>query len=233
MPLIKANQAPVALAAFSMKSIEDQARAILRRATQQAESILAEAQREAELLKQQAAIDGAETGRQEGFASGLRQGKQAGHEQALNEHRTALTNAIAAITGATAQIDQSRQGLEAQALTEVVELAISIARRITRRQGELDPQVLEQNLCDAMKLVVHAADVRIAIHPTQKSTLADALPRLQLQWSQSRHVEVVEDPELAPGGCRIFTAHGSVDADLNAQLDRIVADLLPQEQSSI
>jgi flagellar biosynthesis/type III secretory pathway protein FliH len=232
MPLIKANQAPAALAAFSMKSIEEQARAILLRAKQQADALIAEARLEAECLKQRAADEGAETGRQEGFACGLRQGKQAGHEQALSEHRAAFSKALSTLTEAAGRIDQSRQQLEAQALTEVVELAIAIARRITCRQGELDPRILEQNLCEAMKLVVHAADVRIAIHPAQKSTLADALPRLQLQWPQLRHVEMIEDPELTPGGCRIFTVHGSVDADLNAQLDRIVADLLPQEQST-
>lgn len=224
MPLIKANQAPVAIAAFSMKSIEDQARSILLRAKNQAESILVEARREAEQLKMQTA----EIGRQEGMEAGRREGKQSGHEQALAEHRGALTDAITALTRAAEQIEQSRSRLEAQALTEVIELAIAIARRITRRQGELDPQVLEQNLVEAMKLVVHAADVRIAIHPTQKSTLTDALPRLQRQWPQFRHVEVIEDSDLTSGGCRIFTTKGLVDADLEGQLDRIVADLLPK-----
>lgn len=232
MGLIKAGQTPAALAMFSMKDIEEQARILLLRARKQADMILAEASQQAERLKQQAAAEGAQHGRQEGLAAGIAQGRQSGHDQALAEHRAGLTEALAALTAAARQIEQSRRQLEAQALTEVVELAIAIARRITHRQGELFPQVLEQNLHEAMKLTTHAADVRIAIHPDQKSTLADALPRLQLQWPQFRHIEMIEDPDLALGGCRIFTTHGMVDADLNSQLDRIVADLLPRPTES-
>lgn len=223
MPLIKAGHTPTALAAFSLKDIEEHARMILLRAGKQAEDILAQARH----IKQQAAAEGAKIGRQEGFAAGLLQGRQSGHEQAMRENHQAMSDCMAALNAAAEQVDQSRRQLEAQALTEVIELSIAIARRITKRQGELDPQVLEQNLHEAMKLVVHAADVRIAIHPTQKSTLTDALPRLQLQWPQLRHVELIQDPDLAPGGCRIFTTQGQVDADLDGQLDRIVADLLP------
>lgn len=228
MGLIKAGQTPSALAMFSMKDIEEQARILLLRARKQADMVLAEARQQAEQLKNQAAAEGSRQGRQEGLAAGIEQGRQSGHDQALSEHRDGLTQALAALTAAAEQIEQSRRQLEAQALTEVVELAIAIARRIAHRQGELYPQVLEQNLQEAMKLVIHAADVRIAIHPGQKSTLADALPRLQLQWPQLRHIEMIEDPDLLPGGCRIFTTHGMVDADLNSQLDRIVADLLPR-----
>ena len=32
---------------------------------------------------------------------------------------------------------------------------------------------------------------------------------------------------LVPGGCRVTSGQGEVDADLNAQLDRIAAKLIP------
>jgi len=32
---------------------------------------------------------------------------------------------------------------------------------------------------------------------------------------------------LAPGGCRIYTAQGEVDGDLDGQINRVVADLIP------
>jgi len=39
--------------------------------------------------------------------------------------------------------------------------------------------------------------------------------------------EIVEDESIAPGGCRVFTSHGHVDADLQTQLDRVTMKLLP------
>jgi flagellar assembly protein FliH len=117
-------------------------------------------------------------------------------------------------------------------LREVVALAVAIARRVTKRQGLVDPEVLTENLREAMKLVAHAADVRIAVHPQQKVVLESVLPQLRLSWPDLKHVELVEDSALSPGGCRIFTARGTVDADLDGQLDRVVNDLLPAPEKN-
>ena len=113
------------------------------------------------------------------------------------------------------------------ALVEVVQLAIEIARRITKRQGLIDPDMLAANLKEAMKLVVRAVDVRIAIHPAQRATLDGVLPQLRIQWPSLVHVKVIEDASIDPGGCRVFTENGQIDADLNGQLDRIAEELLP------
>jgi flagellar biosynthesis/type III secretory pathway protein FliH len=60
--------------------------------------------------------------------------------------------------------------------------------------------------------------------------LEAALPQLKLAWPTLSHVELIDDATLAPGGCRICTARGQVDAALDAQLDRVVADLLPDQK---
>ena len=79
-----------------------------------------------------------------------------------------------------------------------------------------------------MKLAVGAADVRIAIHPAQRATLTAALPALRAEWPLLKHVELIEDAALGPGGCRIHTRGGLIDADLDTQLDRVIEDLLPK-----
>jgi flagellar assembly protein FliH len=230
MPLIKSNNVPPGAASFSMRDIENHARTILMRAREQAEGLIGEAQKEAEGLKSQGYAEGLEEGRREGRAQGELEGAQAGAQQALAEHQEQLATLIAALSTASVELDAARRDLEADALREVVNLSVGIARRVTKRQGILDPQVLTDNLREAMQLVAHAADVRIAIHPAQKTVLEAALPALRMAWPQLKHVELIDDPKLSPGGCRIFTVRGMVDADLNAQLDRVVADLLPSTQ---
>ena len=231
MGLIKAPNVPAAAAPFSMRDIEQAARGILLRARQQAEALLAEAQVEAEALTANAHAQGLAEGRQEGFEKGLAEGHAAGAQQALAEHKAQLAAATAALAAAMAQIDAGRQALEAGALREVVELAVAIARRVTKRQGAIDPDVLAANVAEALKLAVGAADVRIAVHPAQRATLAAALPQIQLALPNLKHVEITDDPTLAPGGCRVFARQGQIDADLDGQLDRVVADLLPTPES--
>lgn len=230
MGLIKAGNVTARVTAFSMKDIENQAKALLLRARQQAEQLLAAAQVEAEGLKQQAQADGFAEGHQQGLAQGHQEGLKAGREEALQEQRGQLANLVAAMTGAMAQIDASRRELEAAALKDVIRLAIAIAERVTKRQGVLDPQVAIANVTDALRLVTHASDVRIALHPSQMAMLKEVLPRLKSQWPALAHVELIEDESLAPGGCRVFTAHGLVDGDLDEQLRRIVAELLPEAE---
>jgi flagellar assembly protein FliH len=227
MGLIKAEHTPTTLAAFSMADIEKQARSILLRARQSAERVLSEALKEAEQIKISAAEQGHAQGHAAGLKQGLEEGAKSGHTQALDEHRQSLTALVSALNAVGGDIDAHRTEMEIEAAGEVTRLAIAIASRVTRRFASADPQVVIQSVVEALKLVVHGRDVRIAIHPAQKATLLDALPRLQLEWPALTHVELIDDVTLHPGGCRVFTRQGVVDADIEAQLQRIAADLLP------
>jgi flagellar assembly protein FliH len=227
MPVIKSINAPTNLSPFSMKDIEAQARAILLRAQQRAEQLLTEAQISADELKQKALAEGIIEGRREGVAKGTEEGKKLGQQQALAEHKAQLTQVINAMMTGSKELNASRKQLESKATAEVVKLAISIARRVTKKYGELDPNVLTANVSEAMKLVVRSTDIRIAIHPAQRSTLTNVLPQLKLQWPALEHVNLVDDATVKPGGCVIRAGQGEVNADLDAQIDRIASELLP------
>jgi len=214
MGLIKSSTAPLSLRPFSLRDIETEAAAIL-----------ADARQKAAEIGRAAHAAGLAQGRQDGIAQGLAEGKQSGHAQALAEHRDRLAQLVQALANTAAELDANRGQLEAQGLVEVIALAAGIARRVTKRQGLIDPQVLQANLAEALKLAINSADIRIALHPSQLDLLQSELPELLKTWPNLRHVELAADAAIAPGGCRIFTSHGQVDADLNTQLDRVIDSL--------
>ena len=230
MGLIKAQHAPAALSPFSMRDIEQQAQEILLRARQKAEQLLAQAQVEAQKLRAHEKALGFAQGRDDGLRKGFEEGLEAGTAQALDEHRASFTQLITALNDASQQVEQSRRQLEDDAMTEVVRLAIAIADRVTKRRASLDPHVLTENVVAAVKMVVHASDLRIAVNPAQRQTLLDILPKLAIEWPSLQHVEVVEDPSVTVGGCRLFTRHGLVDANLDEQLNRIASELVPARE---
>jgi flagellar assembly protein FliH len=228
MGLIKSESSRAAAASpFSMADIERQAHALIAQAKSQAARILSEAQRMADEMKEQSKALGLAEGQADGFQQGLKDGHEAGRQEALNEQREALAELVQALASACSDLDSSRRRLESEAVTDVMRLAVAIARKATKRLGALDDHVVTGNLTEAMKLTVHASDVRIAVAPSQKKTLDDALPDLRMQWPALRHVELVADESLAPGGCRIFSNAGQVHADLDGQIDRIAAELIP------
>ena len=232
MGLIKSEQAPTKLQAFSLADIEAQAHAIIVRAKNQAARILAEAQRIGEELKKQSQETGFAQGKDEGFAAGHRDGLDAGQQQALGEHRESLQKLIDALSSASVELNESRRMLETEASTDVLRLSVAIARKVTKQLALDGPSVVSANVREAMKLAVHASDVRIAVHPSQRQTLEAVLPELRTQWPALDHVALVEDDALTPGGCRIFTAGGQIDADLENQINRIAAELIPQKDET-
>ncbi len=228
MGLIKADKMPTSISSFSLRDVENEARAILARARNQAEQLLAAAQIEGERLRKESHAQGMIEGRREGSAAGLEAGKTAGRNEALASQGDALRQTLAALTTAAAALEAQRGALQAAGLVEIVKLSVAVARRVTKRQGLIEPEVLAANLSELMSFVAHAADIRIAVHPRQNQTLKSILPQLQVQWPNLKHLEVIEDPALAPGGCRVYSEQGLVDADLDAQINRIVDDLLPR-----
>ncbi len=227
MGLIPKQNAPANLVPFSMKDIEQAARQMLLRARAQADQIVAAARAEGEALKKAMHAQGLAEGRKQGHAEGLEQGRKQGFEQALMEHRQHFADLIATLSAVLQEVEAARRELESEALREVVTFACAVARRVTKRQCQVDPAVLEANLSEAMRLIVHGGDLRISIHPSQIEALQQMLPRLSLTWPTLEHAKLIPDDSVAVGGCRLRTAHGEIDADVDAQLDRVIAEVLP------
>lgn len=227
MGVIRSNQLPTSARAFSMNDVESVAKGVLLKAKLQAENLLAAAIEEAEQLRELAKQEGSKEGFDHGHQEGLRHGVEAGRQQAFDAHAAELTSLAEALTAGAAEFDAAREVVESATLAEVVALAVAVARRVTKRQAAIDPAVLEANLADAMKLMVGASDLRVAVNPEQRTFLAEVLPRLKLEWPDLKHVELVDDASLAVGGCKVYSRDGSIDADLDSQLDRVVNELLP------
>jgi flagellar assembly protein FliH len=228
MPLLKSANVPAAAAVFSLKDIEAQAAAILEKAREKAAAIVTGGQADAMALRRASHIQGLVEGRKQGLTEGFEQGRKNGHDQAFAEQSAAMRQLVESLTKAAHELEASRDELLSQGLSEVIALACAIARRVTKRQGLLDPAVLTENLKEAMSLAVHAADVRIELHPSQMQNLEAELPNLRLSWPQLKHVQLSPEPAISPGGARIRTLHGQIDGELETQLDRIAAELMPQ-----
>jgi len=233
MPVIKAEQSPIQnLNVFSMADIEKHAKAIVIAAKVRAERFIHAAQQEAEELKRKAHAEALVEGKKAGLAQGIEEGKKLGREDALNEQRQQLAGLVTTLTQTVQELETARQKLQSDAQQAVVALAIAIAERVTKRQGLLDPIVAQNNVEEALRLVVHSVDVRIALHPSQKAALAEVLPRIQAKMPNLKHVDIIADGTLEPGGCRVFSGSGQIDGDLQLQLDRIAQELVPTPEET-
>jgi flagellar assembly protein FliH len=229
MPLLKSSNSPPAIRAFSLADIEAQARAVLQNAQREARRIVDQAENLAADLKVKALAEAREEGHKEGLDLGRQEGLRAGREAAVAEHSQAMRSAVAAFVQAMQALEESRRELEAQAVRDVLELALLLTEKITRRRAAVDRQVAVANVIEALRLVSGASIVRVALHPQDRAMVEEILPTLRMQLPRLQHIEIVDDPALTPGGCRVFTAGGEIDASIETQLQRVAADLLPAE----
>ena len=210
-----------------MADVERQAQRWLADARAQAAEILETARTQAADIKQKAHQSAIQQGYAEGHQRGLEDGRKTGHQTALDEARPKLTETHTALALALQQLEAHHIELRDGAVKDVMHLALTIAGRLARRAAAIDPDSTPQAVHEALKYVVEAGDVSVCVHPTCLDTIQTELPRIQLLWPRVTRISLIPDDTVAPGGCIVRSACGSVDLTLETQLQRIASELLP------
>jgi flagellar biosynthesis/type III secretory pathway protein FliH len=187
MALIKSSKTPDTVVRFSLPDLEEQARARLARAQEEAQQIIDDANARAIEIESAAREQGQAAGWQQGHTDG----RDSGVDEAFDQHATRLREVIATFNAAAMALADFRAQVETAATRDAVELALAIAARITKRQGAIDPDVLLENMKGALNIVGRAGVTRVAVHPSQRAMLAEILPQLQLDSPSVRHAEIV------------------------------------------
>lgn len=137
----------------------------------------------------------------------------------LAESRTEIDREVQrarnAIAESIAQFAGQRDAYFRQVESEVVQLALSIARRIVHRESQVDPKLLAGLVRYEMEQLDSATSVRLLV-PTDAfaywNEAASAMPR---------KVEVCADRTITPGTLRMETALGSTAINFEGELKEI------------
>jgi flagellar assembly protein FliH len=147
---------------------------------------------------------------QEGFAEGEARAR-ANFEKTLEGLR-------AEVAATLKQFALQRQDYFQQVERDVVQLALSIARKILHREVQMDPLLLAGVVRVALESLNGSTQVRLRAHPAeiplwrnyfQDSAASGAAP------------ELIGDPSLASGCCTLETEMGSTQISLETQLKEI------------
>jgi flagellar assembly protein FliH len=101
-----------------------------------------------------------------------------------------------------------------------------MAARVLRRELKADPQVPLPLLREALELSRGSAEVRVLLNPDDYAALRDEVQTLTAEFSRVGATQVIADPRVTPGGCRVETRHGVIDQQFESQLSRIVEELI-------
>jgi flagellar assembly protein FliH len=127
------------------------------------------------------------------------------------------------VGGALADFTRERALYFQQVEAEVVQLALSIARKILRREAEIDSELLAGMVRVALERVESGTKVTVRVHPQQVSECRTYFA----QRMEAHQVpEVVEDPVLPMDHCILQTVLGTTELGPEVQLKEIEQGLL-------
>jgi len=159
----------------------------------------------------------------EGYEQGRREGQAYGHREGLEEGRADMQARLQRLDRLLQTLDKPFEQLDQQVENEVVTLVINMVRQLIRREVRLDPAQIVGVVREALGVLpVSARNIRVVLHPEDAVLVREAytLGEHDQQW------QIVEDPVIQRGGCRIHTDTSQIDATLDSRLSSLIAPLL-------
>jgi len=166
-----------------------------------------------EALQREAWEEAFRTGREEGLAAG---------RQEVAERAARLDALVAAQARPLAALDESVE-------KALVELAMRVAKQLFRRELKADPTHVIGVVREALGLLpVASREVRVHVHPDDATLIRESLSGTDGE----RAWDLVEDPVIERGGCRVTTETSQVDAQNAARLAAVIARITGDERQS-
>jgi flagellar assembly protein FliH len=157
----------------------------------------------------------------EAFAKGYEQGERAGAE-AAGQRGEAMLRRLAETLG---ELTTLRATMIRQTESQLVELALAVARRVVHREIALDRNLLVAIARVALDRLGESAQVTVRLHPEEFAATAAA----QVDASAASGITFVADARVGRGGCRVESDMGMVDAGVDAQIQEIARALLGED----
>jgi flagellar assembly protein FliH len=165
--------------------------------------------------------------REEGFERGRQEGQEYGHREGIEQGRAEVAERVRRLDELLQALDKPFERLDHQVEQEIVTLVIAMVRQLIRREVRLDPGQIVGVVREALGILpVGARNIRVMLHPEDAELVRNAytLGEHDQQW------QIVEDPVIRRGGCRLHTDTSQVDATLDSRLNSLIAPLLAAER---
>jgi len=164
----------------------------------------------------------------EGYEQGRKEGQAYGHREGLEEGRAAIREKTERLDELLFALDKPFERLDQQVENEIVTLVISMVRQLIRREVKLDPGQIVGVVREALGILpISARKIRVVLHPED----AELVRKAYTLGDHDQKWQIVEDPVIQRGGCRIHTDTSQVDATLDSRLSSLIAPLLAGERS--
>jgi flagellar assembly protein FliH len=159
--------------------------------------------------------------RKEGFQQGRQEGHDKGYKEFL-ERIQCLEQIMRTLNKPLEELDEAVEG-------QLVQLAMVVARQLVRRELATEPEQVIGVVREALAVLPLAArNVSLTVNPLDADLIREGL---SLQQS-GNNFQIVEDPVMTRGGCRVLTEASRIDATVESRLNAVIANVLGGQRST-
>lgn len=148
-----------------------------------------------------------------GYSEGEKEGYDAGQEKSRE-----IINRMQAISQ---EIEGLWKNMIIRYEKEIIQLISRVAEKVVYGQVAVENEIVKKSILHAFKLMPEPVDATINVSAEDYEYIESMRSEIFEQIKHLKHVAIISDPSMQPGGCHIVTQAGEVDASLESRLNAI------------
>lgn len=161
---------------------------------------------------------------EKGFAQGEKDGLELGRKR--------IDTLVRQITNLLEDLQNQREVLYQSCEREMLQLVLSISKKVLRHELRLNDEVVLSTLKEASKYVMDQQKIVLRLNPADVQLLESRFEQCPPIGKGARAVTMIRDTSLTRGGCVIETSFGDIDGTIETQMDQIVSLLWDRFEQS-
>ncbi len=205
--------------------IKQEANRILEDATAEVQKIISEAvartREQADEIRQRAHDSSAIAGKQEGC--------DAGYKIVKEKFQGLLAQMEMVLSEAKREKERISQKAQEEMSEEIVDLAIIIAKKIIKTEAAVNRDILRANIKESLSKIQGQGEITIRVNLVDLNHAESERDELLSFASGLKEIHFYDDPSIEPGGCKIETTLGIIDATIATQMEKLEEELRRKE----
>lgn len=217
LPRLAEDGPQAAAPSLDIAALYTQAEAALQSARAEAAELIEDAKTQAEALR--------EAAWQEGFHAGGVEARAAVDAEMRAEWAARQNSLRSELDAIASAIGEARESLWRSQESEMVALALDIAKQVIKTEVAQNPAVVQAVLANALRRITDKDNVRVRVSVSDAPRVKEAREDLMEIVDGLRFIEIVADRRVGDGGCVVETNAGTIDAKIETQIAEVARAL--------
>jgi flagellar assembly protein FliH len=153
-----------------------------------------------------------------------KKGYSAGYSQAEHDSQGLLNARVTQLVPVLKSANEQVAHLKSENAHRILELAVALAEQIVRAEIKTNTDSLMEVIRESlMQIAESVSRIEVRIHQADAHAVREEIGR------EESRISLIEDSDIAQGGCRIVTSQGDIDATLIRRINmaRVALGLAP------